>query len=192
MNWVNLVPTSKRANYVSIWLSTAKTKMNLKLEDDIGCDYDWCASTSKSQSDYLCSYIDYNLHVFQIVGWPNNREAIVDEVGKICESWGLFLVINHGMPPELLQRAKECSKLFFAKTSEEKMQYANKFSPDKVNEVPEGYGSKLVLKDDTVWNWRDYFEHHTFPISRRNPLLWPAEPEFYRWSNLSLTKLSLK
>ena len=29
-------------------------------------------------------------------------------------------------------------------------------------------------------DWRDYFDHHTFPLSRRNPNRWPEFPSGYR------------
>nr|QCP71065.1 leucoanthocyanidin dioxygenase [Pohlia nutans] len=119
--------------------------------------------------------------VIDLAGWPNsNREKIIQEVGEVFETWGLFQIINHGVPLELLERTKESAKLFFAKPAEEKMKYANKLPREGETAVPEGYGSKLGTNETTSWNWRDFFEHHTFPLSRRNPLVWPAEPEFYR------------
>lgn len=33
----------------------------------------------------------------------------------------------------------------------------------------------LVTDDDTVLDWRDYFDHHTLPLSRRNPSRWPSK-----------------
>lgn len=38
----------------------------------------------------------------------------------------------------------------------------------------------LVNNDDTVLDWRDYFDHHTLPLSRRNPSRWPECPKDYR------------
>lgn len=34
--------------------------------------------------------------------------------------------------------------------------------------------------DDGVLDWRDYFDHHTLPESRRNPSRWPHFPPSYR------------
>lgn len=33
---------------------------------------------------------------------------------------------------------------------------------------------------EQVLDWRDYFDHHTFPLSRRNPNRWPDFPSNYR------------
>lgn len=35
---------------------------------------------------------------------------------------------------------------------------------------------------EQVLDWRDYFDHHTFPLSRRNPNRWPEFPSNYRES----------
>ncbi|CAN1306225.1 Protein DMR6-LIKE OXYGENASE 1 [Linum perenne] len=43
-------------------------------------------------------------------------------------------------------------------------------SPDSA--ASEGYGSKMLVDSDEnhgVLDWRDYFDHHTLPLSRRNP-----------------------
>lgn len=60
---------------------------------------------------------------------------------------------------------------------EDKLRYScNPNSP-----ASEGYGSRmLVASNDTVLDWRDYFDHHTFPLSRRNPNRWPHFPSNYR------------
>jgi isopenicillin N synthase-like dioxygenase len=61
---------------------------------------------------------------------------------------------------------------------EEKLRYAC----DSTSAASEGYGSRMLLgsEDDVVLDWRDYFDHHTFPLSRRNPSRWPLHPPDYR------------
>ncbi|PPS16440.1 hypothetical protein GOBAR_AA04142 [Gossypium barbadense] len=45
-----------------------------------------------------------------------------------------------------------------------------------------GYGSRLLVssENETVLDWRDYFDHHTLPLSCRNPSAWPHFPPEYR------------
>ncbi|CAA6665728.1 unnamed protein product [Spirodela intermedia] len=43
------------------------------------------------------------------------------------------------------------------------------YSCDSRSPASEGYGSRMLSKDDSVLDWRDYFDHHTLPLSRRNP-----------------------
>ncbi|CAM8997656.1 unnamed protein product [Rhodiola kirilowii] len=34
--------------------------------------------------------------------------------------------------------------------------------------------------DDAILDWRDYFDHHTFPLSRHNSSCWPHSLPLYR------------
>lgn len=104
------------------------------------------------------------------------REA----VGDACRNWGAFHVINHGVPIHLLDRMRSLGLSFFRDSPmEEKLRYAC----DSTSAASEGYGSRMLLgaKDDVVLDWRDYFDHHTFPLSRRNPTRWPIHPVDYRF-----------
>ncbi|KAI3997006.1 hypothetical protein MKX01_021282 [Papaver californicum] len=56
----------------------------------------------------------------------------------------------------------------------------SKYSCDPNSAASEGYGSRMLVKEDCVLDWRDYFDHHTFPLSRRNPNRWPDFPTNYR------------
>ncbi|ONK80364.1 uncharacterized protein A4U43_C01F16860 [Asparagus officinalis] len=65
---------------------------------------------------------------------------------------------------------------FFEGSTEEKVRYAC----DPKAPASEGYGSRMLAKEDGVLDWRDYFDHHTLPESRRNPSRWPEVPANYR------------
>ncbi|GFS44721.1 2-oxoglutarate (2OG) and Fe(II)-dependent oxygenase superfamily protein [Actinidia rufa] len=55
----------------------------------------------------------------------------------------------------------------------------------------QGYGSRmLVSSNDAVLDWRDYFDHHTLPLSRRNPSLWPHFPSNYSFSPIESLRSS--
>ncbi|KAG4974976.1 hypothetical protein JHK87_031797 [Glycine soja] len=45
-----------------------------------------------------------------------------------------------------------------------------------------GFGFHEILHSEfeQVLDWRDYFDHHTLPLSRRNPTRWPESPSDYR------------
>ncbi|KAI3713806.1 hypothetical protein L1987_72392 [Smallanthus sonchifolius] len=101
-----------------------------------------------------------------------------EEVEKACRYWGAFHVINHGVPLPLLDEIRNAGSSFFEDLPmSERLRYAC----DSNSPASEGYGSRmLVASDDAVLDWRDYFDHHTFPISRRNPSRWPNSPSNYR------------
>ncbi|KAK9667949.1 hypothetical protein RND81_13G023100 [Saponaria officinalis] len=104
---------------------------------------------------------------------PNTNDAIIDrnmaklvtEVGDACEKWGIFRVINHGVPLEILESARK----FFALSKEDKM----KASRDET--CPMGYSDEA---------WKQVFEFcgnesvvtqqgsHVFQVVNR----WPESP----------------
>nr|QCP71067.1 flavone synthase [Pohlia nutans] len=98
------------------------------------------------------------------------------QVGQACRDWGFFQVVNHGVPLELLERIREIGAHFYARPMEEKLAYACR----DAGTAPEGYGSRMLVKDEQVLDWRDYIDHHSLPLSRRNINRWPADPPHYR------------
>lgn len=104
------------------------------------------------------------------------RAELVQEIGQACECWGFFQVHNHGVPSRLLEQMMEVGTHFFALPSHDKQLYACK--PGVI--ASEGYGHRMLVRDDQVLDWRDYFDHHTLPLSRRNPNNWPHNPPAYR------------
>lgn len=106
----------------------------------------------------------------------NSLERIRYEVGQACREWGVFQVINHGVPTRLLEEMKDVGLKFFECPLEEKLQYACKSG----SAASEGYGSRMLVKEDQILDWRDYFDHHTLPLARRNPSRWPHHPPSYR------------
>ncbi|PON89648.1 Oxoglutarate/iron-dependent dioxygenase [Trema orientale] len=108
---------------------------------------------------------------------PARRDSVRDAIGRACSDWGAFHVTGHGIPTDLLRRVKRVGLTFFNATPvAEKLDY----SSDPTSSVSEGYGSRMLERDDTVLDWRDYFNHHTLPLSRRNPSRWPHFPADYR------------
>ncbi|KAJ0964927.1 hypothetical protein J5N97_026065 [Dioscorea zingiberensis] len=100
----------------------------------------------------------------------------IPDLRRACRDWGAFQVINHGVPLRLLEEIKRVGLAFFQSPTEVKLRYLC----DPGSAASEGYGSKMLSKDDGVLDWRDYFDHHTLPESRRNPSRWPDYPENYR------------
>lgn len=100
------------------------------------------------------------------------------DLGRACRDWGAFHVVSHGIPVELLDEMRRVGRSFFEDLDmEEKLKY----SCDPNFPASEGYGSRmLVASKDTVLDWRDYFDHHSLPLSRRNPERWPHFPPNYR------------
>ncbi|KMZ73300.1 2-oxoglutarate (2OG) and Fe(II)-dependent oxygenase superfamilyprotein [Zostera marina] len=96
------------------------------------------------------------------------------QIDQACLQWGAFRIINHGVSVDDI---KNIALGFFRDTPlEVKMRYK---CPD-VGFASEGYGSLMVANSEVVSDWRDYFDHHTLPMSRRKVENWPEFPSNYR------------
>lgn len=112
------------------------------------------------------------------LGGEVDVSRLQEEIRRACREWGAFHVVNHGVAIELLDEMRRVGKLFFEDSD---TKHKNEYSCDPNTPASEGYGSRmLVSSNDTVLDWRDYFDHHTFPLSRRNPARWPHFPANYR------------
>ncbi|PIA37582.1 hypothetical protein AQUCO_03000267v1 [Aquilegia coerulea] len=105
---------------------------------------------------------------------PKHSDQLRHELRRACKEWGSFQITNHGVPKKLLDDMRNAGRSFFNNWS---MEEKKKYSCDSSSAASEGYGSRMLVKDDSVLDWRDYFDHHTLPLSRRNPNRWPS---FYR------------
>ncbi|CAN1306227.1 Jasmonate-induced oxygenase 4 [Linum perenne] len=107
-------------------------------------------------------------------------DSVREAVAQACKDWGAFQVTNHGVSVQLLDDMRKVGVSFFNDCPmKDRLMYA--CSPDSA--ASEGYGSKMLVDSDEnhgVLDWRDYFDHHTLPLSRRNPSNWPHYPPNYR------------
>ncbi|KAL8172437.1 hypothetical protein V2J09_024241 [Rumex salicifolius] len=100
--------------------------------------------------------------------------ADVKKVREACEEWGFFQITNHGIRPELMNRAREAWREFFHQPMELKQKYAN--NP----KTYEGYGSRLGVDKAAKLDWSDYFFLHFRPLSLFDPTKWPSHPLHHR------------
>ncbi|XP_068658700.1 jasmonate-induced oxygenase 4 [Aristolochia californica] len=120
---------------------------------------------------------DASVPVIDLFQFDQTRfDDVRQSIGRACQDWGAFQVINHGIPERLLDDIRSAGRSFFDAPMEDKMKYVC----DPNSAASEGYGSRMLAKDDGVLDWRDYFDHHTLPETRRNPGKWPDFPPYYR------------
>ncbi|KAK6145509.1 hypothetical protein DH2020_022329 [Rehmannia glutinosa] len=115
---------------------------------------------------------DYNIPLIDLKGIynDNSREKILGHVSDACRDWGFFQVVNHGVRPELMDRAREVWRRFFHEPMEVKQAYAN--SPTTYD----GYGSRLGVEKGAILDWSDYYFLHYLPCNLRDYNKWPALP----------------
>ncbi|KAF9591044.1 hypothetical protein IFM89_001254 [Coptis chinensis] len=68
-------------------------------------------------------------------GNEDGKKEVIDIISHACSEYGFFQIVNHGVPPSLMTRALEVSKMFFEYPLEEKL----KSSPTPDAPLPTGY-----------------------------------------------------
>ncbi|XP_055828445.1 jasmonate-induced oxygenase 2-like isoform X2 [Solanum dulcamara] len=108
---------------------------------------------------------DVNIPTIDLEG-NNNYE----EISEACRDWGFFQVVNHGLPPELMEEAQQVWREFFHQPMDVKQSYAN------TPKTYEGYGSRLGVEKGAILDWSDYYFLHYLPGYLKDHNKWPALP----------------
>lgn len=106
-----------------------------------------------------------------------NEDLVARAVVKASEEWGIFQVVNHGIPPELIRRLKEVGTEFFELPETEKEAVAK---PEDSVDV-EGYRTKYQKDLEGRNAWIDHLFHRIWPPSRVSYRFWPKLPMDYRY-----------
>ncbi|KAL1151933.1 hypothetical protein V6Z11_A09G073900 [Gossypium hirsutum] len=80
---------------------------------------------------------------------PNLSHEIVKKVGEACEKWGLFQVINHGIPLTTLDEMIDGIGRFHEQDKEAKKEFDSRYNSRKVI-----YNSNFDLYVAEAANWR--------------------------------------
>lgn len=120
------------------------------------------------------SFEDANIPIIDLGGLyggdPDAQNSIFRQISEACNEWGFFQIVNHGVSPDLMDKARETWRQFFHLPMEVKQQYAN--SP----KTYEGYGSRLGVEKGAILDWSDYYFLHYLPLSLKDYNKWPALP----------------
>jgi flavonol synthase len=103
--------------------------------------------------------------------------------------WGLFQVVNHGVPAAVLLELQRVGRAFFALSREEKEQHCtgSGSSGYPATGSIEGYGIGITgprgsSRDlEGKKNWEDYLFHYVAPPTVVNHDIWPKNPAGYRY-----------
>jgi len=77
---------------------------------------------------------------------------VVRHIGKACEEWGFFQVINHGIPLDLIEEVLATSRKFFEYPAEEKMKVGAQAREGDHSKIPTGYNVYPPCKWDMYEN----------------------------------------
>ncbi|XP_031252625.1 flavonol synthase/flavanone 3-hydroxylase-like [Pistacia vera] len=114
----------------------------------------------------------------------HDQEKVLNLIVDASQKWGMFQIVNHGIPFQVLSKLKEVGKEFFELPQEEKEVYAK---PPESKGI-EGYGTKLQKELQGKKTWNDHLFHKISPPSVINYRFWPKNPPSYREATEEYTK----
>ncbi|XP_058190064.1 flavonol synthase/flavanone 3-hydroxylase-like [Rhododendron vialii] len=116
--------------------------------------------------------------VIDLLGGDTEDEGVA-AVAAAGGEWGLFQVVNHGIPNEVIRNLQRSGREFFELPQAEKEVYARPVDAKSV----EGYGTKLQKEVEGKKGWVDHLFHKVWPPSAINYKFWPNNPPSYREAN---------
>ncbi|XP_021900428.1 flavonol synthase/flavanone 3-hydroxylase [Carica papaya] len=111
-------------------------------------------------------------------------QNLIRSISDAAKEWGIFQVVNHGIPTHLIEKLQQVGKEFFELPQEEKEVYAKPSGAQTV----EGYGTKLQKDLGGKKSWVDHLFHRIWPPQRINYQFWPKNPTSYREVNEEYAK----
>ncbi|XP_020222555.1 protein DMR6-LIKE OXYGENASE 2 [Cajanus cajan] len=105
---------------------------------------------SEPDKDDPIPIIDYSLLV---LGTPHERAKTIHDLGRACEEWGFFMLINHSVAKSVMEKMVDQVFAFFNLREEEKQEYASKDVMDPIR-----YGTSSNVSMDKVLFWRDFLK----------------------------------
>ncbi|XP_012069171.2 protein DMR6-LIKE OXYGENASE 2, partial [Jatropha curcas] len=128
-----------------------------------------------SETDESLPVIDYSLLTS---GTPDQRSKIIDHLGKACQDWGFFMVINHGVPESLMGSLIDTCRGFFDLPEEEKEEYRGKHVLDPIR-----CGTSFNASTEKVFFWKDFLKILSHPVFHS-----PSKPAGFRETSLEYSK----
>ncbi|CAA0827880.1 Flavonol synthase/flavanone 3-hydroxylase [Striga hermonthica] len=108
-------------------------------------------------------------------GGGGDESEIVGLIKAVSEDWGMFQVVNHGIPDDVISRLQNAGREFFELPVEEKELIAKTPSSGI-----EGYGTRLQQEVDGKKAWVDHLFHKIWPPAAVKYDFWPRNPPGYR------------
>ncbi|KAK6156781.1 hypothetical protein DH2020_011029 [Rehmannia glutinosa] len=90
----------------------------------------------------------------------DQRSKAIHDIAKACQEWGFFILVNHGIPEELMNAVSRATKEFFDLPEGEKKQYEAKSASDPIKC---GNFNVTTTSNQTFTLWRDYLKLYVHP-----------------------------
>ncbi|MCE3052076.1 hypothetical protein HAX54_051521 [Datura stramonium] len=119
-----------------------------------------------------------------IIDFGQPDHVIVEQISKACRDFGLFQVVNHGVPDSLMANTMKVLKEFFALPAEDKAMF---YEDGKPNDLVADISQKAKLYTESNKSpegeftfWKDSLAHGTHPLDDELVNSWPDKPATYK------------
>ncbi|KAG8092538.1 hypothetical protein GUJ93_ZPchr0012g20398 [Zizania palustris] len=126
---------------------------------------------SNCHDNVAAPIIDLN----KLLAAQSSEEECV-KLRSACQNLGLFQLINHGVPDEVIGNFKRDIVEFFSQPLDAKKEYSQ--LPNNL----EGYGQVFVVSEDQKLDWGDMMYLTVHPSDLRDLRFWPTYPASFRQS----------
>ncbi|CAH9086323.1 unnamed protein product [Cuscuta europaea] len=116
-----------------------------------------------------------------VIDMSEEAAAVAEKIGDASREWGIFQVVKHGIPDEVIRELQRVGKEFFELPQEAKEAVAK-------DGGIEGYGTSLQKDMEGKRGWVDHLFHRVWPPSSVNYRFWPKTPSSYREANEEYAK----
>lgn len=106
-----------------------------------------------------------------------DEEKLLRKIVEASQQWGMFQIVNHEIPAELITKLRAVGKEFFELPQVEKEVYAKSLGSKSI----EGYGTMLQKEVEGKKGWVDHLFHKIWPPSAIDYHFWPKNPPSYRF-----------
>ncbi|GAB4853235.1 hypothetical protein Ancab_017424 [Ancistrocladus abbreviatus] len=83
----------------------------------------------------------------------DQRSKAIYDLGKACQDWGFFMVVNHGVPESMMKAIIDACDGFFNLSADEKREFAGKHVLDPIR-----CGTSFNASVEKVYFWRDFLK----------------------------------
>lgn len=139
---------------------------------------------SESEQPAKTTYKDAVAEIPTIDISDADEDKVVRLMSDASREWGIFQIINHGIPDDVIAKLQSVGKEFFELPHDEKM----KCGKEPGSNSYEGYGTKLQKEVEGRKSWVDHLFHIVWPPSAINFRFWPSNPPAYREANEEYAK----
>ncbi|KAK3420124.1 hypothetical protein EUGRSUZ_G00923 [Eucalyptus grandis] len=155
-----VAPPHQEASSPQLKITSAKTLAESTNLASIPSHYAFTTPTSGDQAvhpdhDDSIPVIDFSLLSSSN---PDQRCKAVSDLAKACEDWGIFMLINHGVPESQMKATVDVLMGFFDLTEERKNEFQGKHLLDPIM-----YGTSFRASVDKVFLWRDFLKMMVYP-----------------------------